>query len=131
MKIFHWSFQWVAWWSVMKERRGGGGVGVEGVEDGCLVEIFRWMKLSFSVLYKRWVLSSKWNVTSKKSASVRLVTTSVFQPALWKALRITFFRSLSVSFLLILQSSFSLSSRYTPNVSLSIIQYAKMEYKNH
>ena len=35
------------------EGGGGGGGGGRGLEDGCLVEIFMWMKLSFSVLYKR------------------------------------------------------------------------------
>ena len=36
-----------------KRGAGGGWGGGRGLEDGFLVEIFMWMKLSFSVLYKR------------------------------------------------------------------------------
>ena len=49
-----------------------------------------YINLSFYFLYGRYVLFSKLNVTSKKSTSVRLVTTSVLKSIFLKILNILF-----------------------------------------
>ena len=65
-------------------------------------------------------LFSKLNVTSKNSASVRLVTVSILKSIFLKKL-IAFFRTLSVCCLFILQRINNLSSLYKPILSLESI----------
>ena len=97
--------------------------------DGSQMKYLWWYscQLAFYINGTSCVLNGTWRLRTR----LLLGWWQLQSLKLWKTLRITFLRSLLVCFLLILQSSFTLASRYILNVSLSIIRYAKMKYNTH
>ena len=83
-----------------------------------------YISLSFGFLYGRYVLFSKLNVTSKKSTSVRLVTTSIL---IFLKILIIFFRILFVCCLFILRRINNPSSLYKPIFDVTMWSYDSAE----
>ena len=88
--------------------------------DGWFDDTSMYINLSFGFLCRRYVLFSQFNITSKKSTSVRLVTISILKSIFLKIL-IMFFHTLSICCLFILRRINNPLSLYKPMLSLESI----------